>query len=191
MAMVWKIIQMVFSVGLIVGGLSGELVLRGTDSSAALVAVGVLWLIFDISQFVTPIKKSDEPKPKKVRTGRSPVFFVLCGLYIAANLLCAFLLLDELNVPGATGLELLAICGNAISLAGIVMVLLKKDFGTVVALLGSAVSVAFTIFSGIFIIGAPPRFDTGGFVAFMLIETLPGILLWLQMKLSMNKLENK
>ena len=189
--MVWIIIQIVCSVGLIVGGLSGELVLRGTDSSAALVAVGVLWLIFDISQFVTSAKKPGETKPKKVRTGRSPLFFVLCGLYIAANLLCAVLLLDELSVPGATGLELLAICGNVVSLAGIVVVLLKKDFGTVVALLGSAVSIAFTILSGIFIIGAPPRFDTGGFVAFMLIGILPGMLLWLQMKLSMKKRENK
>lgn len=43
-----KIFGLVVSIALIIGGLSGELVLRGTDSSGALVAVGILFLIWDI-----------------------------------------------------------------------------------------------------------------------------------------------
>ena len=37
---------------LIVGGLSGKLVLRGTQSSAGLVVVGALWLVYDIYRLV-------------------------------------------------------------------------------------------------------------------------------------------
>jgi hypothetical protein len=184
---------MLLSIGLIIGGLSGEFVLRGTNSSEALVAVGVLWLIFDISQFIPFKKKTEDTVSKKQREsrsprkGRSPLRFVLCGVYMAANLVCAFLLFDELGVPGGTGMELLAILGNAISILGVVIVLFKKQFGIIVALAGSAVSIAFTILSGIFIIGAIPHFDTGGFVGFMLIGLLPGFILWLQMKITAHR----
>jgi len=43
-----KIFGILVSVGLIIAGLSGEFVLRGTGSSAALVVAGVIFLIFDI-----------------------------------------------------------------------------------------------------------------------------------------------
>jgi hypothetical protein len=43
--MLFYIIQIGISLALIYGGLSGEYVLRGTNSSIALVGVGVLWLI--------------------------------------------------------------------------------------------------------------------------------------------------
>jgi hypothetical protein len=46
--MVWKIIQLLISIGLIIGGLSGELVLKGTNSSSLLVVFGFVWLIYDI-----------------------------------------------------------------------------------------------------------------------------------------------
>ncbi|MDR2653137.1 MAG: hypothetical protein LBC68_12660 [Prevotellaceae bacterium] len=46
--MAWKIIQLLISTGLIIGGLSGEFVLRGTDSSGLLVVFGFIWLIYDI-----------------------------------------------------------------------------------------------------------------------------------------------
>jgi hypothetical protein len=51
--MVWRIIQLLISVGLIIGGLSGELVLLGTNSSIALVIAGVIWLLNDIYQIAT------------------------------------------------------------------------------------------------------------------------------------------
>ena len=43
-----KILGLIVSIGLIAGGLSGEMVLRGTESSGALVAVGFCFLIWDI-----------------------------------------------------------------------------------------------------------------------------------------------
>ncbi len=46
--MIGRIIGLLISVGLIVAGLSGNFVLRGTDSSIALVIAGVVFLIFDI-----------------------------------------------------------------------------------------------------------------------------------------------
>jgi len=78
---------LLISVGLIVGGLSGELVLRGTDSSAALVAVGALWLIFDITQIISFGKNTESVQLKKQRKGRSPLFFILCGIYALTNLI--------------------------------------------------------------------------------------------------------
>lgn len=189
--MAGKIIQLLFSVGLIVGGVSGTFVLRGTDSSAALVAVGVLWLIFDICQFIPFIKAVKVEHPKKQRKGRSPLFFMLCGLYIAANLFCAVLLLDELSVTGGAVMEVLALCGNAMSIAGVVLLLRKKHIGLFLALAGSAVSVAFTILSGIFIVGSIPHFDTGGFIGFMLITLMPGFLLWFQVKYAKQSLSEK
>jgi hypothetical protein len=185
--MVWKIFQLLCSIGLIIGGLSGEFVLRGTDSGAALVAVGSLWLIFDISQLISLKKKTKTAQPKRQWKGRSPLFFAICAIYVVTNLICVFLLFDELNVPDGTVMELLAICGNSISVIGIIVLLTKRHFGIVVALAGSAISTAFTILSGVFIIGATPHFDTGGFVAFMLMALLPGFILWLQMQLAKHK----
>lgn len=46
--MIGRIIGLLISVGLIVLGLSGNFVLKGTDSSIALVIVGIVFLIFDI-----------------------------------------------------------------------------------------------------------------------------------------------
>lgn len=43
-----RIIGIIISFGLIWGGLSGELVLRGTNSSIALVVVGCIFLVYDI-----------------------------------------------------------------------------------------------------------------------------------------------
>ena len=53
----WKIVGLLVSIGLIIGGLSGELVLRGTNSSTALVVVGVLFLIWDIISIATHKKQ--------------------------------------------------------------------------------------------------------------------------------------
>jgi hypothetical protein len=55
--MLWNILQLLISIGLIIGGLSGEMVLRGTNSSLALVAVGFLWLAYDIYRIVIYTKK--------------------------------------------------------------------------------------------------------------------------------------
>ncbi|MCL2071931.1 MAG: hypothetical protein FWH07_06845 [Oscillospiraceae bacterium] len=46
--MAWKIFGLFVSIFMIIGGLSGELVLRGTDSSGALVVFGIGFLIWDI-----------------------------------------------------------------------------------------------------------------------------------------------
>ena len=187
--MAWKIIQLLISVGLIIGGLSGEFVLRGTDSSAALVAVGVLWLIFDIVQFFSFKKKTENAQPRKQRKGRSPLFFILCGVYIIANLVCAFLLLDELTVVDGTVMEIIALCGIAVSITGTIQLLIKKSFGIIVALTGSAITVVFTILSGVFIHDYPtPSFLIEDFILFMLMTLLPGFLLWLQIQLAKNKL---
>ena len=55
--MFWNIIQLLLSVGLIIGGLSGEMVLRGTNSSSALVVFGFLWLAYDIYCIVVYTRK--------------------------------------------------------------------------------------------------------------------------------------
>ena len=46
------IFSTLFSIFLIIGGLSGQFVFRGTNSSGLLVAVGVLYLIYDIYKIV-------------------------------------------------------------------------------------------------------------------------------------------
>ncbi|MDR2285899.1 MAG: hypothetical protein LBE04_00250, partial [Prevotellaceae bacterium] len=47
-AIFWIIIQFLISIGLIIGGLSGEFVLRSSDSSGLLVLFGFLWLAYDL-----------------------------------------------------------------------------------------------------------------------------------------------
>jgi len=54
----WKIFGLFVSLFLIVGGLSGEFVLRGTESSTALVVVGFLFLIWDIFALATHKKQA-------------------------------------------------------------------------------------------------------------------------------------
>ena len=46
------IFSTLFSIFLIVGGLSGRLVFRGTNSSGLLVIIGVLYLIYDIYKII-------------------------------------------------------------------------------------------------------------------------------------------
>lgn len=45
-----NVIGIIFSLIMIIGGLTGSLALRGTNSSIALVVVGVLFLLYDISK---------------------------------------------------------------------------------------------------------------------------------------------
>lgn len=46
--MVGRIIGLIISIALIIAGLSGSFVLKGTNSSMALVVFGVVLLVFDI-----------------------------------------------------------------------------------------------------------------------------------------------
>ncbi len=46
--MIGRIIGIIISIGLIIAGLSGDFVLRGTNSSIALVIFGVVFLIWDV-----------------------------------------------------------------------------------------------------------------------------------------------
>lgn len=50
--MIGVIIGMIISIGLIIAGISGDFVLKGTDSSMALIIAGVLFLIYDIYKLV-------------------------------------------------------------------------------------------------------------------------------------------
>ena len=61
-SLTWKIIGLIISIGLILGGLSGELVLRGTESSTALIVVGVLFLIWDLYALATHNRNEQEIK---------------------------------------------------------------------------------------------------------------------------------
>ena len=65
-----KIFGLIVSVVLIIGGLSGKLVLRGTNSSTALVVAGVIFLIIDIYQVVTHSKKAREAEEAELERYR-------------------------------------------------------------------------------------------------------------------------
>jgi hypothetical protein len=54
----WKIISLLMSVAIIIGGLSRQFVLRGTTSSAPLVVFGLLGLAYDIYALAAHNKKS-------------------------------------------------------------------------------------------------------------------------------------
>jgi len=64
-----KILGLVISLGLIIGGFSGELVLIGTNSSTALIVAGFIFLIIDIISIIMHVKNdpqeaiSDKPAP--------------------------------------------------------------------------------------------------------------------------------
>lgn len=55
-----NIIGIIISIFLIIGGLKGDLVLRGTNSSIALVVAGILFLIYDIVRLFTPTENEEE-----------------------------------------------------------------------------------------------------------------------------------
>ncbi len=57
--MIGRIIGILVSVALIIMGLSGNYVLKGTESSAALVAVGFLFLLWEVFGLVRDKKKED------------------------------------------------------------------------------------------------------------------------------------
>ena len=58
--MVARIIGLIISIGLIIAGLSGEFVLKGTNSGMALVAVGALFLIIDIIGIIRYKRNNDD-----------------------------------------------------------------------------------------------------------------------------------
>ncbi|MBQ7711327.1 MAG: hypothetical protein IJT39_05815 [Bacteroidales bacterium] len=58
--MIGRIIGIIVSVGLIIAGLSGEFVLKGTDSSMALVIFGVVLLIYDVYKLLKEKKKEED-----------------------------------------------------------------------------------------------------------------------------------
>ncbi|MDR0838383.1 MAG: zinc ribbon domain-containing protein [Oscillospiraceae bacterium] len=58
-----KILSLVVSLGMVIGGLSGKLVFRGTNSSGLLVVAGCLWLLYDIFTIVVYLKRSGEAAP--------------------------------------------------------------------------------------------------------------------------------
>ena len=58
----WKIFGLFVSVALIIGGLSGEMVLRGTKSSTALVVFGFVFFIADVYSIITHKKQQPENK---------------------------------------------------------------------------------------------------------------------------------
>lgn len=60
-SIVGRIIGLVISLVMIVGGLSGTLVLKGTNSSTALAIIGGLLLVFEIVMFTVSNNKSNKP----------------------------------------------------------------------------------------------------------------------------------
>ena len=57
--MVGKIIGLIISLVMIIGGLSGAFVLKGTNSSVALVVIGFIFLVIDIIGIVRASKEED------------------------------------------------------------------------------------------------------------------------------------
>jgi len=74
-SMIAKISGLLVSLLMIAGGFSGVLVLRGTNSSTALVIVGFAWLAYDIYLIATH-KKADEPYRPMTPAVKTLVFFV-------------------------------------------------------------------------------------------------------------------
>ena len=70
-----------------------------------------------------------------------------------------------------------AICGFAFAVVGIILLMVKKRLGFGVAALGTIIAVVFTFRMEIFIIGEPPRFDTEGFYLFLALTLLPALLM--------------
>lgn len=58
-----RIIGILLSIGLIIAGLSGAFVLRGTNSSTALVIAGIIYLIWDIIGAIKDSKAKEEDVP--------------------------------------------------------------------------------------------------------------------------------
>ena len=60
-----KILGLFVSIFLIIGGASGQMVLRGTESSTALVVVGVLFLIWDVVSIATHKSSLEKAQAKQ------------------------------------------------------------------------------------------------------------------------------
>jgi len=60
-----KILGLFVSIFLIIGGASGQMVLRGTESSTALVVVGVLFLIWDVISIATHKSSLEKAQAKQ------------------------------------------------------------------------------------------------------------------------------
>ncbi|MCL2461549.1 MAG: hypothetical protein FWF44_02700 [Defluviitaleaceae bacterium] len=71
----WKIFALAISLFFIIGGLTGKMVLRWTNSSAALTVVGFILLAGDIYLLVTQKRRSDKARLEKAEAaGRDEAF---------------------------------------------------------------------------------------------------------------------
>ncbi|MCL2152443.1 MAG: zinc-ribbon domain-containing protein [Oscillospiraceae bacterium] len=92
--MLWRIFQALFSVLLIIGGLSGQLVLRGTNSGPALAVVGALWLVYDIYNIVTYLKRKDD-------AGTLPAQLSELQINSVLDAPCTIVITRDSNIVGA------------------------------------------------------------------------------------------
>lgn len=70
-----RVIGILVSVGLIIGGLSGRLALRGTNSSTALVIVGIIFLAIDIIGAVKDSRQKEEEDTSSYDQSQRPQQF--------------------------------------------------------------------------------------------------------------------
>jgi len=64
------IINIIIGIGFIIGGLSGKLVLRGTNSSMAIIVVGAGLIIYGVVQII--IKNLDESEEETIPVNKEP-----------------------------------------------------------------------------------------------------------------------
>jgi len=83
----WKIFGLIFSLFLIWGGLSGEMALRGTHSSTALVVVGCLFLIWDIYALATHKKNRQIINKPAWLKSAGIMLIVASGIAIITNVM--------------------------------------------------------------------------------------------------------
>jgi hypothetical protein len=129
----WKILSLLISVGLIIGGLSKQLVFRGTDSSELLVVFGFLWLAYDIYRLVMHFKKGDAESG--FRTGEALAVPGDSRLTIlSAALMAVYLLVPWLQSGFFRAISFLTVFDILISIAFIVLVLafIKKNAGLLI-----------------------------------------------------------
>lgn len=192
--MAGKIVQLLISIGLIAGGLCGKLVLRGTDSSYALVIFGLVWLGIDIYNIVN--KNKDEKH--NVRIKRSKLFYGIFIVWITAEFFgSAFVG----SYGSANTMDMLnwIIVSVGITVLGVWMFLYnaRQKWWLPVSIMGSVVPVIYAFSTGAYVTDGyyngvyGSRFSMPFLLVHLAANLLPGLLLLLQVFSQNTKMNNK
>jgi hypothetical protein len=125
--------------------------------------------------------KEKNRKPTKLS---QTLYYITCGIHIVLTIIIMLLLLEETSYISGS-FCMFAIIGNIVSLAGCILLLMRKYIGILLIMTGSILCIVFSVLSGIFY--RNDQFYIDEFITFLIFTIIPGLILLPQVLIILRK----